>query len=56
MQMMFEEGTAEFAQLELPPDLLAAVPRSDKARHRDFKVDGWTPSFMERLARLLGLG
>jgi hypothetical protein len=53
--MFSEEATAEFAKLELPADLLAAVPRSDKARHRDLRVDGWTPSLTEWFARLLGL-
>jgi hypothetical protein len=54
--MLADEATTEVAQLHLHPDLLAAVGRPQKNASKDFRVDGWTPSLMERLARLLGLG
>jgi hypothetical protein len=53
--MSEEEITTEVAQLQLPPELLDAV-RPDATEATDFKVDGWTPSLMQRLARLFGLG
>ena len=52
---MHAEHTAEVPQLNLPPDLLAEVSRRGKLKH-DFLVEGWKPTLLERLARLLGLG
>ena len=52
--MNFEE-TIEAPQLKLPADLLAEVSRRNKGRATDFRVEGWTPSLMERLLRLFGL-
>jgi hypothetical protein len=54
--MLADDVTAEVAHLQLHPDLLAAVGRPQANTSKDFRVDGWTPSLMERLARLLGLG
>ena len=51
---MYAEPTVEVPQLELPADLLAEVSRRGTAR-TDFRVEGWKPSLMERLMRLLGL-
>ena len=38
-----------------PADLLAEVGRRKK-QQSDYRVDGWKPSLLERLARMLGLG
>lgn len=55
--MLPDEPTTEVAQLKLPPDLLAAVARPDNHQGaKDFSVDGWSPTMLERLARMLGLG
>jgi hypothetical protein len=54
--MHAEDATLEAPQLNLPPDLLAEVSRRASAHQTDFKVDGWKPSLLERIARLLGLG
>jgi hypothetical protein len=54
--LMNEEVTAEVPQLELPPDLLAEVSRRATRRPADFRVDGWNPSLLERVKRLLGSG
>jgi len=54
--MLSEEITTEVPQLDLPADLLAEVSRRHKAHQVDFRVDGWSPSFLERFKRLLGLG
>lgn len=52
-----EEVTGEVPQLDLPPDLLAEVG-GGPTRHptADFRVDGWSPSLLERVKRLLGSG
>jgi hypothetical protein len=49
-----DNPTFESKQLKLPPDLLAEVSRR-AARNTDFRVDGWKPSLLERLAKLFGL-
>jgi len=54
--MQSDEITSEVPQLVLPADLLAEVSRRHGARQADFHVDGWSPSFLERFKRLLGLG
>jgi hypothetical protein len=51
---MHAESTAEVPKLQLPADLLAEVSRRGKLKH-DFLVEGWKPTLLERLARLLGL-
>jgi len=53
--MLSEDATLETPQLKLPADLLAEVSRR-KRQQPDFGVDGWKPSLLERLARMLGLG
>ena len=53
--MFTKEATAEVPQLRLPADLVAEVSRR-KSHQPDFRVDGWKPSLLERLARLFGLG
>jgi hypothetical protein len=47
---------ADTATLKLPPELLAAARRLDKDRTPDFKVEGWKPTLLERIARLFGRG
>jgi hypothetical protein len=55
--MLPEEATAENPQLNLPDELLAEIDRGNGGRRpTDFRVDGWKPSLVERLARLLGFG
>jgi hypothetical protein len=51
---MYAEPTVEVPQLQLPADLVAEVTRRGTAR-TDFRVEGWKPSLLERLVRLLGL-
>jgi hypothetical protein len=53
--MLFnEEVTTEVPQLDLPPDLVAEVSHRPAKRAADFRVDGWSPSLLERVRRLLG--
>ena len=52
---MHFEDTIEAPQLKLPADLLAEVSRRNKGRTADFRVEGWKPSLMERLLKILGL-
>jgi hypothetical protein len=51
---MHAEPTIEVPKLKLPADLLAEVGRRGKIKP-DFLVEGWKPSLLERLAKLLGL-
>jgi hypothetical protein len=51
-----DEVTGEVPQLNVPADLLAEVRRRQGAHRRDFRVDGLSPSLLERVKRLLGLG
>ena len=51
---MQAEQTVEVPNLKLPPDLIAEVGRRGKIKP-DFLVEGWKPSLLERLARMLGL-
>lgn len=51
---MHAEQTVEVPKLKLPPDLLAEVGRRGKIRP-DFLVEGWKPSLLERIAKMLGL-
>jgi hypothetical protein len=53
--MYSEEATAEVPQLKLPADLVAEVRRYGKSGPSDFRVDGWKPTLLERLAQMLGL-
>jgi hypothetical protein len=52
--MYAAETTVEVPTLQLPADLVAEIRRSGTAR-TDFRVEGWKPTLMERLARMLGL-
>jgi hypothetical protein len=52
---MHFEDTIEAPQLQLPADLLAEVSRRNKGRATDYRVDGWKPSFMERVLKIFGL-
>ena len=55
--MFTDEATIESPQLKVPADLLAEVSRRKKQKQpSDFHVDGWKPSLLERLGRMLGLG
>ena len=51
---MYAEPTAEVPKLQWPADLVAEVTRRGAAR-TDFRVEGWKPSLLERLVRMLGL-
>jgi hypothetical protein len=53
---MTEEAPGEVPQLQLPADLLAELNRRNKDPQTAFRVDGWKPSLLERVARMLGLG
>ncbi|MBV9696731.1 MAG: hypothetical protein JO005_07380 [Gammaproteobacteria bacterium] len=52
--MYSEDATMDVPQLKLPAELLSEVARHKKPP-TDFSVDGWKPSLLERIARLLGL-
>jgi hypothetical protein len=54
--MYADDGTFESRQLNLPADELAEISRRASVRQGDFRVDGWKPSLLERLAKLFGLG
>jgi hypothetical protein len=54
--MLSDEVTSEVPQLNVPADLLAEVRRRHGVKQRDFRVDGLSPSLLERVKRLLGLG
>ena len=53
--MFPDDMTAEVPKLDLPADLVAEVSRRNKKSPKDFRVDGWKPSLLERLRRLFGL-
>ena len=53
--MFSEDATIEAPQLKLPAELLAEMSRRKKTQ-TDYRVDGWKPGLLERLARLFGLG
>jgi hypothetical protein len=53
--MQAQPRLADTATLKLPPDLLAAAKRLGD-HPPDFKVEGWKPTLLERLARLFGRG
>ena len=40
-------------EIEIPPELLAAVEPHDGLRPRDLAVEGWRPSLLGRVAALL---
>ncbi|HTD30129.1 MAG TPA: hypothetical protein VK650_01115 [Steroidobacteraceae bacterium] len=52
--MLSQDSTIEAPQLKLPAELLSEVSRRKK-QQTDFRVDGWKPSLLERLAKLFGL-
>ena len=52
--MQAQPTLADTATLKLPPDLLAAAKRVGGERPPDFRVEGWKPTLLERLARLFG--
>lgn len=51
-QMHPEVSSAETATIELPRELLQEMQRRGGRRH-DFTVEGWKPSFFERLMEKL---
>jgi hypothetical protein len=53
--MFSEDATIETQQLKLPADLLVEMGRRKK-QPTDYRVDGWKPGLLERLARMFGLG
>jgi hypothetical protein len=54
--MRSNDLTSEVPQLDLPADLLAEIGRRGGARAGDFRVDAWSPSFLQRVKQLLGWG
>lgn len=54
--MYADDATFESPKLNLPAELLAEVSRRAAVPQGDFRVDGWKPSLLERLAKLFGLG
>ena len=52
--MLSQDSTIETPQLKLPAELLSEVSRRKK-QQTDFRVDGWKPRLLERLAKLFGL-
>ncbi len=53
---MYAEDTVDTPRLNIPAELLAESSRRAAAHREDFRVDGWKPSLLERLAKLIGLG
>lgn len=53
--MIADDATLETQQLNLPAELLAEASRRAAAQKTDFRVDGWKPTLLERIARLFGL-
>ena len=53
--MLSEDATIEAPQLKLPAELLSEVSRRKK-QQTDFRVDGWKPSLLERLAQAVRSG
>jgi hypothetical protein len=47
---------SDTATLKVPPELLAAAKRCGTDHPPDFRVEGWKPTLLERLARLFGRG
>ena len=54
--MSADDATFEYLRLNMPADELAEISRRAAVRQGDFRVDGWKPSLLERLAKLFGLG
>jgi len=55
MMMTADDATLESPQLKLPAELLAEVSHCNAAQKTDFRVEGWKPTLLERIARLFGL-
>ena len=53
--MTADDASLESPQLKLPAELLAEVNRRAAAQKTDFRVEGWRPTLLERIARLFGL-
>ena len=51
--MHAEPYVAETSEIELPPDLLAALKPKNSVQPKDLHVEGWKPSLLGRLAELL---
>jgi hypothetical protein len=50
--MHAEPYVAETSEIELPPDLLAALKPKNSVQPKDLHVEGWKPSLLGRLAEL----
>ena len=50
-----KDGTGDVPKFKLPADLVAEIMARNKSPQTDLRVDGWKPSLLERLARMLGL-
>jgi hypothetical protein len=56
-QMFSDDASVQIPKLNLPAELVAEVSRrNNHKRPTDFRVDGWKPTLLERLARMFGLG
>jgi hypothetical protein len=51
--MHAEPKQADTSEIELPPELLAALKPKKGVQPKDFHVEGWKPSFLGRFAELL---
>ena len=51
--MHAEPQVAEPSEIELPPDLLAALKPKTSVQPKDLHVEGWKPSLLGRFAELL---
>jgi len=50
--MRAEPFLAETSELQIRPDLVAALKQSGVAKQRDFRVASWKPSLLGRFAQL----
>ena len=53
--MLMEEATAEVPQLQPAGRPAGRSESPQQGLQTDFHVDGWKPSLLERVARMLGL-
>ena len=55
--MFSDDASVQVPKLNLPAELVAEVSRRNpNKRPADFRVDGWKPTLLERIARMFGLG
>ena len=49
---MHAESLAETTEIELPPDLIAALKHKKGLQQKDFHVEGWKPTLFARTVNL----